>query len=221
MARKRKGDKVDGWIELDKPDELGSTPAVGRVRRMFEAQKAGHGGTLDPLAERCAAHRARRGHQDRPLPGGRRQSLPLHPSPGAATTATHDREGEVGSPSPTCAPTLAPGGRPCCPGSWARSTRFRRPIRRSRSTASAPMTSPRAGEAVEWSGAKGHSPCGAGLVDGAGRGPCDPRGRVREGDLRPRHRPRPCRGARRLREHVGKHTSPADPPWGPSPRPPR
>jgi tRNA pseudouridine55 synthase len=35
---------------LDKPLGLGSTPAVGRVRRLFGAQKAGHGGTLDPLA---------------------------------------------------------------------------------------------------------------------------------------------------------------------------
>lgn len=47
---KRKGDKVDGWVILDKPVGLGSTPAVGKVRRLFGAQKAGHGGTLDPLA---------------------------------------------------------------------------------------------------------------------------------------------------------------------------
>ena len=45
-----KGDKVDGWVVLDKPLGLGSTPAVSRVRRLFGAQKAGHGGTLDPLA---------------------------------------------------------------------------------------------------------------------------------------------------------------------------
>ena len=50
MSRRRKGDKVDGWVVLDKPLGLGSTPAVGRVRRLFGAQKAGHGGTLDPLA---------------------------------------------------------------------------------------------------------------------------------------------------------------------------
>src|SRR5260370_2741651 len=34
----------------DKRVGLGSTPAVSRVRRLFGAQKAGHGGTLDPLA---------------------------------------------------------------------------------------------------------------------------------------------------------------------------
>ena len=50
MARRKKGDKIDGWVVLDKPVGLGSTPAVARVRRLFGAQKAGHGGTLDPLA---------------------------------------------------------------------------------------------------------------------------------------------------------------------------
>jgi tRNA pseudouridine55 synthase len=50
MSRTRKGEKIDGWVVLDKPEGLGSTPAVSRVRRLFGAQKAGHGGTLDPLA---------------------------------------------------------------------------------------------------------------------------------------------------------------------------
>lgn len=50
MARRRKGEAVSGWINLDKPYDLGSTQAVGRVRRIFNAQKAGHAGTLDPLA---------------------------------------------------------------------------------------------------------------------------------------------------------------------------
>ena len=50
MARKRKGDAVSGWICLDKPYDLTSTHAVSRVRRCFNAQKAGHAGTLDPLA---------------------------------------------------------------------------------------------------------------------------------------------------------------------------
>jgi tRNA pseudouridine55 synthase len=50
MARRRKGDAVSGWICLDKPYDLGSTHAVSRVRRLFNAQKAGHAGTLDPLA---------------------------------------------------------------------------------------------------------------------------------------------------------------------------
>ena len=50
MGRKRKGEAVSGWIVLDKPADLGSTQAVSRVRRAFNAQKAGHAGTLDPLA---------------------------------------------------------------------------------------------------------------------------------------------------------------------------
>ena len=50
MARKKRGDPVHGWVNLDKPIELGSTEAVSRIRRLFNAQKAGHAGTLDPLA---------------------------------------------------------------------------------------------------------------------------------------------------------------------------
>ena len=50
MGRRRKGDAVSGWICLDKPYDLTSTHAVGRIRRLFNAQKAGHAGTLDPLA---------------------------------------------------------------------------------------------------------------------------------------------------------------------------
>src|SRR5260370_32798299 len=50
MGRRRKGDAVPGWATLDKPRGPGSTWAVGRVRRAFNAQKAGHAGTLDPLA---------------------------------------------------------------------------------------------------------------------------------------------------------------------------
>lgn len=50
MSRKRKGRPVSGWIALDKPAGIGSTQAVGRVKRLYEAAKAGHAGTLDPLA---------------------------------------------------------------------------------------------------------------------------------------------------------------------------
>ena len=50
MARRKRGQAVHGWVCLDKPLELGSTEAVSIVRRLFDAQKAGHAGTLDPLA---------------------------------------------------------------------------------------------------------------------------------------------------------------------------
>ena len=50
MARRRKGQDVHGWVVLDKPHGITSTQAVGRVRRVFDPKKIGHGGTLDPLA---------------------------------------------------------------------------------------------------------------------------------------------------------------------------
>jgi tRNA pseudouridine55 synthase len=50
MGRRKKGRAISGWVNLDKPLELGSTPAVSQIRRLFDAQKAGHAGTLDPLA---------------------------------------------------------------------------------------------------------------------------------------------------------------------------
>ena len=50
MGRRKRGEIVNGWVCLDKPYEMGSTEAVSRIRRLFDAQKAGHAGTLDPLA---------------------------------------------------------------------------------------------------------------------------------------------------------------------------
>lgn len=50
MGRRKKGQPISGWINLDKPAGIGSTKAVSRVRKYFDAQKAGHAGTLDPLA---------------------------------------------------------------------------------------------------------------------------------------------------------------------------
>ena len=48
--RRKRGRALDGWLIVDKPAGLTSTDVVNRVRRWFDAQKAGHGGTLDPLA---------------------------------------------------------------------------------------------------------------------------------------------------------------------------
>jgi tRNA pseudouridine55 synthase len=42
--------EVNGWINLDKPVGVTSTQAVGRLKHLFNARKAGHAGTLDPLA---------------------------------------------------------------------------------------------------------------------------------------------------------------------------
>ena len=41
---------VDGWVALDKPIGMTSTQAVSRLKRIYNAKKAGHAGTLDPLA---------------------------------------------------------------------------------------------------------------------------------------------------------------------------
>ncbi len=47
---KRKGDPVHGWLVLDKPVGMTSTKALAIARRLLNASKAGHAGTLDPLA---------------------------------------------------------------------------------------------------------------------------------------------------------------------------
>src|ERR1035437_4296029 len=41
---------IDGVLLFDKPLELSSNDALQKVRRLFQAEKAGHTGTLDPLA---------------------------------------------------------------------------------------------------------------------------------------------------------------------------
>ena len=52
MARrgKKKGRPISGWLVLDKPVGMGSTEAVSKIKWLFQAEKAGHAGTLDPLA---------------------------------------------------------------------------------------------------------------------------------------------------------------------------
>ncbi len=49
MAR-RKGNDINGWLILDKPQGLTSNQALGRLKRLFNPKKVGHAGTLDPLA---------------------------------------------------------------------------------------------------------------------------------------------------------------------------
>lgn len=49
--RKRKGNPVHGWMAVDKPTDITSTQVVGKLKWLLKAQKAGHGGTLDPLAD--------------------------------------------------------------------------------------------------------------------------------------------------------------------------
>lgn len=50
MSRRKRGQPINGWLVLDKPLGRTSTQALATVKRIFDAQKAGHAGTLDPLA---------------------------------------------------------------------------------------------------------------------------------------------------------------------------
>ena len=94
MARKRKGRPVHGWLVVDKPLGVTSTQIVGRVRRALDAQKIGHGGTLDPLATGVL-----------PLALGEATKTVSYAMDGRKTyrfqvrwgqaTSTDDREGEV------------------------------------------------------------------------------------------------------------------------------
>ena len=50
MGRRKSGRNISGWIVVDKPAGLTSTTVVNKVRWAFDANKAGHAGTLDPEA---------------------------------------------------------------------------------------------------------------------------------------------------------------------------
>jgi tRNA pseudouridine55 synthase len=50
VGRKKTGRPIHGWIAIDKPAGLTAAAVVARVKRALDAAKAGHGGTLDPLA---------------------------------------------------------------------------------------------------------------------------------------------------------------------------
>ena len=94
MARRRKGDAVSGWICLDKPYDMTSTHAVSRVRRAFNAQKAGHAGTLDPLATGILPIALGEATKTVPFLVDADKAYRFTIAWGQ-TTATGDREGEV------------------------------------------------------------------------------------------------------------------------------
>lgn len=50
MGRRKGGQPIHGWLSIDKPVGMTSTAVVAQVRRLTNAAKVGHGGTLDPLA---------------------------------------------------------------------------------------------------------------------------------------------------------------------------
>jgi len=105
MARRRKGDAVSGWICLDKPYDLTSTHAVSRVRRAFNAQKAGHAGTLDPLATGILPIALGEATKTVPFLVDADKAYRFTIAWGR-TTATYDREGETTAQSDV-RPTVA------------------------------------------------------------------------------------------------------------------
>jgi tRNA pseudouridine55 synthase len=105
MARRRKGDAISGWICLDKPYDLTSTYAVSRVRRTFNAQKAGHAGTLDPLATGVLPIALGEATKTVPFLVDADKAYRFTIAWGR-TTATYDREGETLAESDV-RPTLA------------------------------------------------------------------------------------------------------------------
>ena len=50
MVRRQKGENISGWLAVDKHEGITAAKVVARVKTVFNAAKAGHGGTLDPLA---------------------------------------------------------------------------------------------------------------------------------------------------------------------------
>jgi len=105
MARRKKGQAISGWINLDKPYDLTSTFAVSRVRRLFDAQKAGHAGTLDPLATGILPIALGEATKTVPFLVDADKSYRFTIAWGR-TTATFDREGETTAESDV-RPTIA------------------------------------------------------------------------------------------------------------------
>src|ERR1700733_1561899 len=99
MARRMRGIPVHGWIAFDKPLGMTSTQAVAAVRRAANAEKAGHGGTLDPLASGMlpiALGEATKTVQWA-MAGAKRYRMTVR---WGEATATDDAEGEVCERSP-------------------------------------------------------------------------------------------------------------------------
>lgn len=94
MGRRKKGRAISGWVNLDKPYGLGSTTAVGKIRRLFDAQKAGHAGTLDPLADGILPIALGEATKTVSFMQGAKKSYRFTMAFGAATS-TDDVEGDI------------------------------------------------------------------------------------------------------------------------------
>ena len=93
MVRKR-GQPIHGWINLDKPTGITSATAVAVVRRVFDAAKAGHCGTLDPLASGVLPIALGEATKTASFAMGQQKSYEFELAWGAETS-TDDREGLI------------------------------------------------------------------------------------------------------------------------------
>ena len=92
-GQKRTRAKVNGWVILDKPLHSPSTKAVNIIRRAFNAAKAGHSGTLDPLASGILPIALGEATKTIPYVMDATKDYAFEVTWGAETT-TDDREGE-------------------------------------------------------------------------------------------------------------------------------
>ena len=99
MARRRKGKAISGWLIVDKPSGPTSNDVVGRIRRLYQAQKVGHGGTLDPMATGVLPIALGEATKTVPYVMERPKSYQFTVRWGEATN-TDDAEGEVIETSP-------------------------------------------------------------------------------------------------------------------------
>jgi tRNA pseudouridine55 synthase len=94
MGKTKKGRPVHGWVVVDKPAGIGSTQVVGKVRWAFDAQKAGHSGTLDPDATGVLAIALGEATKTVPFVTDAMKCYRFRVTFGAATT-TDDAAGDV------------------------------------------------------------------------------------------------------------------------------
>lgn len=142
---------VDGWIVLDKPVGVTSTHAVSRLKRIFNAKKAGHAGTLDPLASGILPVAFGEATKTVPFVQDGEKAYRFTVRWGIETDST------IPTASPSSIPTCGPAStrsRSSCRNSSARSCSDRRLFRRSRSPANAPTISPATERSWNWKPAR-------------------------------------------------------------------
>ena len=190
---------VHGWCILDKPVGMTSTHAVSVVKRLYAAKRAGHAGTLDPLASGLLPIALGEATKTVPFVMDGRKTYRFTVRWGEERD-TDDSEGRATANS-DARPTPERFAR-CCPASPAPSSRSRRATPPSRSTASAPTTS--RARARPWNSRPARSTSiGSTLVETPDADHSRARRRMRQGHLCAGDRARPRPRARLLRPRVG------------------